>query len=438
MGKAWKIGVGVFGFGFAVATLFAFVIYGRQNAIAAAYDVNRFGELARHLASGEGFSLGAGLTMRRAPLYPGIVAVLLKIFGNVGTEAEIYRPVFLLQCGIVGLTCVTVWAIGCRLFEARTGLFAGLMTPLLPQTLRYVSSVEVETLMGLLIALTALMGLNFYRKPVLSSGLLFALVCAASVLTKPIGLFYPFVFFVLLWLRHRKPEPRKTLSVIALSLTAYLLCLLPWSMRNSLVSEGKFRGISTNAPGEFLRGYVLAQPKFYLLKQDFGGTSNEGLMWDLEANDTEQALLKPYGVPFYVPGQEADRKPMPASIGYELAKDGAESRIAKDKVFHHPVEFLQKFIVQTCTFWFIVETKKKSVAIGGMALLLLFGAGLGVRRAHRKGREALPVVAVLLYFHLTYAVILAFARYSFPLYPTLLVFAVAALVKKSPLVEHTE
>ncbi|MBC7526849.1 MAG: glycosyltransferase family 39 protein, partial [Chthonomonadaceae bacterium] len=294
-----KTALFLFLFGFAVAFVFVFVLYGRQNAVAVAYDVNGFGGLGRRLASGEGFSLGSGLTMRRAPLYPGLVALLLTIFGVSGEGAEIYRPVFFVQCLMVGATGVVVWAIGRELFNERTGRIAGVLTPLLPQTLRYVSSTEVETLMGLLIALMAWTGLRFWRRPGMAQAVLFALVCAASTLTKPMGLPYPFVFCICLFLKFRKTEGSKLFVATGACLGVYLLCLFPWSLRNSIVSEGKFRGISTNAAGEFLRGYVLAQPKFFLLKQDFGGNDSRELIWDVEANDYEQKAMESYSVPFY-------------------------------------------------------------------------------------------------------------------------------------------
>ncbi len=439
MSKAQKTGVWLFLFGFGIAFLFAFVIYGRQGAVVAAVDVNGLGGLGRNLASGEGFSLGAGLTMRRAPLYPGLVALLLKLFGTGGAETHIYRPVFFVQCLMVGAEAVTVWMLGRSLFGERTGRTAGVLVPLLPQTLRYVSSTEVETLMGLLIALTALTGWNLYRRPTPAHALVFGIVCAASTLTKPIGLFYPLLFSGLLIARFPRTERRNAFVSAAVCLAVYGLCLLPWSVRNSRVSEGRFRGISTNAPGEFLRGYVLAQPKFYLLNQDFGGSGSDGLMWDLEANDEEQRQMKPYGVPFYRPGYEAERRPMPINADYEVAKDQAEGQIARARVLGRPLEFAQKFAAQLYTFWLIVETKKKSAVIGGMAFLLLGLAFFGVRKARRQEKDLWPVLTVLLYFYFVYAAILAFARYSFPLYPTLLVFAVAALVReKAPLPPQNE
>ena len=172
---------------------------------------------------------------------------------------------------------------------------------------------------------------------------------------------------------------------------------------------------------------MLAQPKFFLLKQDFGGSDSRELIWDVEANDYEQKAMAVYGVPFYKPGEEINRRPMPINVAYEIAKDRVEAQIARKRITENPTEFIGKFLAQTFTFWFIVETKKKSMIIGGMALIMLFLVGVGIYKAKQNRKDTFPVLLVLLYFHLLYAVILAFARYSFPLYPTLLIFASYAI-----------
>src|SRR5258708_23821809 len=101
-------GVAVFILGLLTSSLYAFVIYPRQHTLEPCIDLNGFGVLSRHLASGEGFTLGYGPTLRHAPLYPGLAAILLKIFGNYSSDipdAIAYRPILAAQCLVFGLTC---------------------------------------------------------------------------------------------------------------------------------------------------------------------------------------------------------------------------------------------------------------------------------------------------------------------------------------------
>ena len=417
----------IFLLGFAAAYAFAFLYYSNQSAVSVLYDLNGFGKIGRHLATGQGFSLDAGPTMRRAPLYPFFVGTILKIFGAEGEDGLVYRPVFFAQCLIVGACALLAYELGRRVFKSeRSGTIAGILVAICPQFLRYVSMTEVETVMGLLTLLAAYTSLLLWEKASIRNGLLFALVCALSTLTKPMGLLYPFIFLGALVWRNERASRSNALKTSAASLAMFIALLLPWSVRNMIVSEGQYRGISTNASGEFIRGYVNVQPKYFLLKRNFGGGGEEGdsMIWDVEANDFEQGLMLPYGVSFYDPTRPAsERINVKTNVAFELRKEKAEGRIVRQLVKENPFAVLRKFAIQLFTFWYIVETKTKSKAIGLMAGVVLLFCALGVLRGHKEKAPLTPVSAPLLYFYLLYAFILAFARYSFPLYPTLMVLA---------------
>lgn len=422
------------------AATYAFVLYPRQGAVESVIDLNGFGKLGRHIANGEGFSLGYGPTLRRAPLYPTFVAALLTLFGNVGPDAQVFRPVQAVQCLILGLSCVTAWALGRKLFGERAGILAGVLCAITPQTLRYVSMTEVETLMGLFLALIALTGLNLYREPSVQNGVLFGMACAAATLTKPVTLLFPVVFALLClwkWRKSGQSEEAKAGAKVALFplaalFLAFFLCLFPWMLRNRIVSGGKFSGISSNAAGEFLRGYLNAQPKFAFLQQDFGGNDPTRLQWDAEANLYEEDLLRRHGMSFFSEtqfGAHGERMPMEARSDLELKKDAIEGAEAKRKLLHEPLGFLRKFVIQIATFWYIVETRKKSVIVGAISFVALALALFGWTRARRQGIDTTPVVSVVLYCNLLYAAILAFARYSMPVFPTLLVLTAYGLTQ---------
>jgi 4-amino-4-deoxy-L-arabinose transferase-like glycosyltransferase len=436
-GGSVRVSLALFVLGSVTAALYAFVIYPRQGAIDAVIDLNGFGKLGRHIAAGDGFSLGNGPTIRRAPLYPAFVALLLRVFGYVGPDGLVYRPVIVAQCLMIGLACVTSATLGRKLFGARAGLLAGLLCAVTPQVLRYVSMTEVETSMGLLIALMALTGLNLYREPSLRNGALFGLVTGAASLVKPMALLYPFVLLPWCWWMWWRESGsaqsgRSLWQPLAAALIVFVLCLFPWSLRNRIVSGGRFSNISSNGPGEFLRGYVNAQPKFVFLRQDFGGAGGQTMQWDGEANLYEDALLRQHGMSFFSIGPNGDRRPMEARIDLELRKDQIESAEVKRRLLHEPGGFVKKFVLQLFSFWYVVETRKKSLVVGAIALVALVLAGYGWLRARRNGIVTFPVVSVVLYFNLLYAAILAFARYSMPVFPTLLVLSAYGLTQLRP------
>jgi 4-amino-4-deoxy-L-arabinose transferase-like glycosyltransferase len=436
----------VFLYGVASAALFAFVIYPRQGLIAAGVDLNGFGELARNLANGQGFSLNFGPTIRRAPLFPALGAVLLTLGGSDATappDAVYYRPILIGNCIIFGFTCLVVYKISSSLFGSRVALIAVALCPLFPQSLRYVGMTEVETFMGLLFALSAWTGIQLVREPSLARGIAFGAVLAAATLSKPVTQLYPFLFVPLAYLHWKRAGVANRVRLVAAgaALGTFLVLLAPWVIRNAIVTDGRFKGISGNAPGEFLRGYINAQSKYFLLKQNFGGGEPQGEKWDPEANLFEQRLFREAGEPFYHYTFDASGKtivvptppPGTTSIMLELEKDRVEGNEAKRRLREEPLDFVRKAAIQTATFWYIVETKKKSLLVGAIALVTLGLCALGFLRARARGAVAWPVVTIVVYVNLIYAAILAFARYSMPLYPTLISLAaggVAVLIEK--------
>jgi 4-amino-4-deoxy-L-arabinose transferase-like glycosyltransferase len=447
-----RTGWAIFVFGTLIAVLYAFVIYPRQGAIEAVIDLNGMGGLARRIASGEGFTLGFGPTLRRAPLYPTFAASLIWVFGNEGTPAQVFRPVLIAQCLMFGLTCVVSWTLGRKLFGPRTGVIAGLLCAVMPQCWRYVGMTEVETIMGLLIALMALTGLNLYRETNAKNAVWFGLVCAAATLTKAVALLYPIVFALILtvqWWRGRaindpsgepaadRPRGRKMhfpALPIGVAVGVFVLCLLPWCLRNYIVSGGQFKSVSSNGPGEFFRGYIMAQPKYALLKQDFGG-NGPGEKWDWEANLREDELLRAHGASMFSLerfGPNGEPMQMEPRLDLELKKEKIESAEMKRRLTQEPLGFVKKFGIQLFTFWYVVETTKKSLAAGAIALVVLTTAFFGWWRARRRGIDTTPVISVVLYFNLMYAAILAFARYSMPVFPTLLVLAAFGVARLLP------
>ena len=95
----------------------------------------------------------------------------------------------------------------------------------------------------------------------------------------------------------------------------------------------------------------------------------------------------------------------------------------KDYVRHSPAAFAVKIAKQIPAFWIRGETRGKSLVFMACALgtLGLWGWSSWCRRSFSATGVVLWTV---LYFNLLYAAVLAWARYSMPLYPLLLLVGI--------------
>ncbi len=407
----------VFCVGLLTALLFTFVIYPRQQTIHQVLDLNHFGQIGINLYQGKGFSLGDGPTIRRGPLYPGIVALVFEIFGYRNQSS--YLPVFLLQCLFNGLTCAFAYAIAKRLFGYSTGLLAGLLCSITPMVLRYVPEIEVEATMTLLITVMTYTAVRCYQDKSVFWGCMLGIATGLASLTKAVALLYPFVFIGLLlwwrWKHHASERASYPVRQIIIALLIGLgLTISPWLIRNEIVTHGEFHGISSNASGEFIRSFINVEPKFVFLRKPFGLGN-----WDWQANMFENGLLKKHGMEF-IAKKNGHYVLVPMNIKMEIRKELLENHIALELIRKHPLWFLWKEFIQIFTFWYIVETPKKSIMVGCIALFCLGFGWYGVKTARRQKIPVEPVVALVLYFNGIYALILSFARYSMPVYPSLL------------------
>jgi 4-amino-4-deoxy-L-arabinose transferase-like glycosyltransferase len=403
------------------ALLWSFVIFPRFGAIHQVFDFIHLGEIGENIYSGKGFSLDAGLTMRRAPLYPALIALVFHVFGFRPENRESsYVPVVVLQCILAGGTCAIVYLMAADLFGRKTGITAGLLCSIWPQCLRYLPAIDVEATNTFALTLLAYFSLRFYRNPSLWNGILCGVVVGTASLIKPLPVLYPILLAFLFIFKVRSERTKYPIAGMLACCVMVLVICVPWIVRNIMVSEGRFTGISSNASGEFLRGYVNARPEYFLLRKKFQGS------WDWDANLYESKILQEHGLSFFS-YHDGKIGSMPDSIDNDLQKEKVENAYAKKMVLHHPFEFIRKFVIQLFTFWYIVETPAKSLLVGFFSLIAIVLAIRGSLLAREAGISVVPLIAFVLYFNVLYAAILALARYSMPIFPTLLVMSACGI-----------
>ncbi len=205
----------------------------------------------------------------RAPLYPFVLAVLLKISGGAVVIARLFQ----LLLGLI--TIFLTYNIGRRLFNSAVGVISGLLLILYP----IVTFFEGELLLDSIFALLALTSLYFFlddieRKSNLPlSGLFFGL---AAVARPTILIFAPIVIFIL-WKRNRKAFTASVKEIVPFFVLV-LIPILPITAINYMIS-GQFTLISYQGGVNF---YIGNNPDATGLYSDLPGIGED---WTLDDSD---------------------------------------------------------------------------------------------------------------------------------------------------------
>ena len=168
--------------GFVTSAIFALVIYPRIATVAGAgLDPDGHGALGWALWKYHAFSYFPShrVSIGRGPLYPLIIAVLLKFSGGWWPYS-----VQLMQCLWFSLTCFFTFYIARRLWNSAAATVAGSVCVLHPFLFWYTGRIWIEAMAMFLF--TALMAavLHFQEKPALPRAVLLGFVIGCACLCK--------------------------------------------------------------------------------------------------------------------------------------------------------------------------------------------------------------------------------------------------------------
>jgi len=406
-----RTGLAIFLLGVLAGLAMVLVVFNAQSFVDTKVDPYFFGAMGKSLARGDGFMPYGNLIKRRAPLYPLLIGAIYTLFG------EHPRLVQLLQCLLLGGTCWLVYDMGCRVFNRRTGILAGVACALHPLMLRYVADLHLETLFTFLVTLTIWYSLKFYERPSVTTGVLLGVAGALASLTKAVFVIYPALFLAVWtiswWMKRRRMDapPYPFAACFAVGLTMIVL-IAPWTIRNYRATNGHFVLISSGFSDAFLRGYVFSKTDYLLLRRPpYTDAENESNAWfRAEARKA---------------GTEWERD------DYET--DKLLNKVAKDKFLSEPALFVRKFFVGLFAFWYEMTSLPNSLLAGVLALAAIVLAAIGAYRSWQEARPVWLFVLPAIQLNLLLAALLALGRYSVPVMPVLLVasaFGVDTLLSK--------
>jgi 4-amino-4-deoxy-L-arabinose transferase-like glycosyltransferase len=375
----------------AASLMMVFGVFRQQSLVANSGDPYHYGEIAHGFVQ-HGFTT---LTRRAASLYPEWLAFIYQLGGNDFT-------VVLLQCLLHVGTCLLAFSLGRRLYNARTGLLAGLFCALHPMLLRYVPDLHMETFLTFLCMLTVWSAVRFHEQQTVANGVLVGAVGMATVLTKGVILPFLVVFggISFLFALHRR-SARGVVAVIAMFVTMALL-LAPWTYRNYRVTDGRFVLLTPGASDSFLRGYIFTRWEFATLqKPPYTDAENECNAWF-------RKIAHDAGTEW-----EAD----------EVVDEANNARVAKQLIVTRPLDTARKIVVGLFTFWYEMTSLMNSLIPASLALVGWALAFIGWRRAHREGRPSWLIWLPIVLMNVFVALLIPLGRYSVPILPCLMILA---------------
>ena len=207
--------------------------------------------LAKNVLEGHGYSDQAiapyAPTMSREPVYPLFLSFLLFILKN---------NIFLIQISqaiIYAFTCLIIFRILTLIVsDERTAFKIAMINALFPALPNYTAYLIAETLFAFLLALTVWFLVRAFKKNDLKAYLFSGIFLGLATLTRAVVvLFFSFVILIIILesiRRYKRLFVSLILKQILLFFCGFLIIVLPWMMRNSLV-VGKFsissRGFNT-------------------------------------------------------------------------------------------------------------------------------------------------------------------------------------------------
>ena len=381
-------------------------------------DEQHYHTLARNLLHGHGFAWAPGeLTSIRPPLYPFFVALIWTI---TGTESiQVVRGI---QIALNLINVIVLYRLGALLFDRRVALLAAAGLCFYPSLIAFNFLFLTEILFTLLLTLVALGYVALIKTQHMSMAWATGGALGLAALTRSVLWPFPVVLCPLAFFSIGGTRWRRFALVCCLFL-GYVLVITPWAVRNTKV-QGVLTVIDTMG-GLNLRMGNYAHTPF-------------NRAWDAISLTGDQSWAA-----------ELPPKPADAPTWTEGRKEKWAQRQALVYMLDHPWLTIERALVKFANFWGLERTviagwqqglyqsPRWFVALGtllilGASTLTMLLACLGLFLAPPSDRRAhFFLILVMVFISGIHTMIFGHERYHLPLIPILLLFAAAAVCRRS-------
>jgi len=382
--------------------------YVAVRGVAFDYDSTAYQTIGRNIATYGAYSLAESPplapTIRRAPVYPAVLAVL------GATERETALRVVLVQIVLDALTAAGIVLLASLAVSLPWAVAAGALYAIHPGAVdasRYVLNEALFTFLSILVALGVAFGLR-ERRPLLTA--LAGAALGVSILCRPIGI--PLVALLPIVIGLMLRPPRFVLHT-ALFVASAAVVVAPWAIRTSKVSQSFV----------LVQGHSAAN--FYVPTRSDWNQADQEKLWSQLRNEDEWGKLQAEA---RTPPEviEADRAGMRAALANILAHPG---RYAVSRLKTYPYLFLSSFDKVTglnTSFGQLVAQGRIIPLAGKVLLLVLFALlplalALAGLRASLRSEGGLVAAALWVYTALIHVPMWIEYRFWLPAVPFMLV-----------------
>jgi len=379
-------------------------------------DDSVYDTLAWNMVSGNGFSMeqkppyapmGA-----RTPGYPAFLASVYLIAGRTWDAVRVF------QIALSLVTCGLVYLIGCRVVDRRHALLAAGMYAIWPAAAYYPALLLTESLQALLIALSVYAAYRCMERPAAAAWyFVVALSLAGATMVRPDYQLLVLLFFAALVVT--AVNRRVVAMRVVLPMVCFVAALAPWAARNYAAFD-RYIGLAS-------------------------GSGHTILVAELEAEgNTGQKLYDVLNDRYAAAFERAHGRPMRYLDGTLPGEDDIRRRDAIEFVKQDPVRYLEHSAERLYVLW---QPRSWSDAFGykqdfseyrrdgrmdllaikaGFLLVdavLLGLAGAGIVCALVAWRRFWPMLAVIAYVSVIYALVYSGGRYRVPVLPLTAVMA---------------
>jgi hypothetical protein len=351
--------------------------------------------MAQNIALGKGLTMNGRLPSRYPPGFPAYLAIQFLLADRLGISRD-----FLITAGNISVSafsCLFVYWIGTLVFTQRIGVVSALLWATYPFNLWLLKQPNSEVPFVCVLYLSVWLFLRFVKRGYAWFALV-GLLAAVAALIRPIALFLPLLFAIVLLLKATLPM-RRRLAGAGFIVIAFAIAILPWELelRSYL---GHWILLSTGGPPSMVNGLT------YPVK--YNGMSHE-----------------------WIPARAAGLIDRVQQERPSLITTGDIVKFMASQMVSNPGAVLELSFLKLVRSWYATESMlhERPIAIVQSVYVLLAIPGLYLAwRRFPGSRFAMGfLLALVAYFWAMTTAVLSIVRYMIPAMGFLLVFAAVTL-----------